>query len=52
MLDAITPGQGFEIISEANSSYMVRTSENVVGYVSKTALEWLPILPGDEVISD
>ncbi len=51
-LDAITQGQGFELINETNSSYLVRTSENHVGLVPKSALQWLPILPGDEVVSD
>ena len=51
-LDAISQGQGFELLNETTSSYMVRTSENVIGYVSKSALHWLPILPGDEVVSD
>ncbi len=50
--DAVTAGQGFELLSETASSYLVRTSENVVGYVSRTALVWLPILPGDEVVAD
>ena len=49
--DAIIQGQGFELINETSSSYLVRTSENVVGHVSKSALLRLPILPGDEVIA-
>ena len=49
-LDALAPGQGFELLNETEHSYLVRTSENVIGYVSKTALVRLPILPGDEVI--
>ena len=52
MLDAVTQGQGFEVLSETASAYLVRTSENVVGFVPRTALVWLPILPGDEVVSD
>ena len=51
-LDAVTQGQGFEVLSETASAYLVRTSENVVGFVPRTALVWLPILPGDEVVSD
>ena len=46
---AIVPGQGFELLQETDHSYFVRTSENVEGYVSKSALRRLPILPGDEV---
>ena len=46
---AIPPGQGFEILDETNSSYYVRTSDNREGYVSKSVLEMIPILPGDEV---
>ena len=46
---AIAPGQGFEILDETNSSYYVRTSDNREGYVSKSVLEMIPILPGDEV---
>ena len=51
-MHAITQGQAFEIISDANSSYLVRTSDNTFGYVSKSALVWLPILPGDEVVAE
>jgi hypothetical protein len=51
-MHAITQGQAFEIISDANSSYLVRTSDNTIGYVSKSALVWLPILPGDEVVAE
>ena len=46
---AINAGQGFELLDETGSSYYVRTSDNREGYVSKSALERLPILPGDEV---
>ncbi len=47
--DSMAQGQGFELLSETNASYLIRTLENSVGYVSKSALKRLPILPGDEV---
>ena len=46
---AIAAGQGFEVLDETNTSYYVRTADNREGYVSKSALQRLPILPGDEV---
>ena len=46
---AINAGQVFELLDETSTSYYVRTSDNREGYVSKSALERLPILPGDEV---
>ena len=46
---AIAAGQGFEVLEETNTSYYVRTADNRMGYVSKSALQRLPILPGDEV---
>lgn len=46
---SVAPGQGFELLQETDNSYLVRTSENIEGYVSKSALHKLPILPGDEV---
>ena len=46
---AINAGQGFELLDETSTSYYLRTSDNREGYVSKSALERLPILPGDEV---
>jgi hypothetical protein len=46
---AIDAGQGFELLDETNTAYYIRTSDNREGYVSKSALERLPILPGDEV---
>lgn len=45
----IDAGQVFELLDETATSYYVRTSNNREGYVSKSALERLPILPGDEV---
>ena len=45
----IDAGQGFELLDETGNSYYVRTSDNREGYVSKSALDRLPILPGDEV---
>ena len=48
---AINAGQGFELLEETSTSYYLRTSDNREGYVSKSALERLPILPGDEVNS-
>ena len=46
---ALNAGQGFELLDETNTAYYIRTSDNREGYVSKSALERLPILPGDEV---
>ena len=46
---AIAAGQGFEVLSETDTSYYVRTADNRLGYVSRSALQRLPILPGDEV---
>ena len=46
---AINAGQVFELLDETATTYYVRTSDNREGYVSKSALERLPILPGDEV---
>ena len=46
---ALNAGQGFELLDETNAAYYIRTSDNREGYVSKSALERLPILPGDEV---
>ena len=46
---SIAPGQGIEFLSENDSSYYVRVSENLVGYVYKYAISRQPILPGDEV---
>ncbi len=45
----IAKGQGFELLDENDHAYFVRTSENVVGYVYKSAIRRQPILPGDEV---
>ncbi len=46
---AIAAGQGFEILEETGTSYYVRTADNRIGYVSKSNLQRLPILPDDEV---
>ena len=46
---AIAAGQVFELLDETATAYYLRTSDNREGYVSKSALERLPILPGDEV---
>ena len=45
---AIAPGQAFELLGENDSAYLVRTSDDLEGYVAKSALGWQPILPGDE----
>ncbi len=47
--NAIAAGQGFEILEETGTSFHVRTADNRIGYVSKSNLQRLPILPGDEV---
>ena len=45
----IAPGQAFELVGENDFAYLVRTSDEMEGYVAKSALGWQPILPGDEV---
>ena len=44
----IAPGQAFELLGENDFAYLVRTSDNLEGYVAKSALGWQPILPEDE----
>ncbi len=48
-LRVIAPGQAFELLGENDFAYLVRTSDELEGYVAKSALGWQPILPGDEV---
>ena len=45
----IAPGQGFEVLRDGGGTLLVRTGGNLEGYVRKSGLEILPILPGDEV---
>lgn len=44
----ISSGQSFEVLRDQTNSILVRTGNNVEGFIHKSALQLQPILPGDE----